>query len=72
MTAAILEEPGQPPLVLHFGIPMSSPHVKVLDTWRAHGMLAAQHRKKADQFSQPGGQGLGEPLEVATLPIHLR
>jgi alkylation response protein AidB-like acyl-CoA dehydrogenase len=38
MTAAILEEHGQPPMVLHFGIPMSSPHVKVLDTWRAHGM----------------------------------
>jgi alkylation response protein AidB-like acyl-CoA dehydrogenase len=38
MTGAILEEPGQPPMVLHFGIPMKSPHVKVLDTWRAHGM----------------------------------
>lgn len=38
MTGAILEEPGQPPMVLHFGIPMNSPHVKVLDTWRAHGM----------------------------------
>jgi indole-3-acetate monooxygenase len=38
MTGAILEEAGQPPMVLHFGIPMNSPHVKVLDTWRAHGM----------------------------------
>jgi alkylation response protein AidB-like acyl-CoA dehydrogenase len=38
MTSAVLEEPGQPPMVLHFGIPMNSPHVKVLDTWRAHGM----------------------------------
>ena len=37
MTGAVLEtEEG--PMVLHFGIPMSSPHVKVLDTWRTLGM----------------------------------
>jgi alkylation response protein AidB-like acyl-CoA dehydrogenase len=38
MTGAILEEPGKPPMVLHFGVPMNSPKVKVLDTWRALGM----------------------------------
>jgi alkylation response protein AidB-like acyl-CoA dehydrogenase len=38
MTGAILDEPGQPPMVLHFGVPMNSPHVKVLDTWRTLGM----------------------------------
>ena len=38
MTGAVLEEPGQPPMVLHFGVPMTSPHVKVLDTWRTLGM----------------------------------
>jgi alkylation response protein AidB-like acyl-CoA dehydrogenase len=38
MTGAILEEQGQPPMVLHFGVPMNSPHVKVLDNWRALGM----------------------------------
>lgn len=38
MTGAILEEPGEPPMVLHFGIPMNSPHVKILDTWKALGM----------------------------------
>lgn len=38
MTSAVLEEPGQPPMVLHFGIPMNSPHVKVLDTWHTLGM----------------------------------
>jgi alkylation response protein AidB-like acyl-CoA dehydrogenase len=38
MTAAVLEEPGEPPMVLHFGLPMNSPHVKVLDTWRTLGM----------------------------------
>lgn len=38
MTGAVLESPGEPPMVLHFGVPMNSPHVKVLDTWRTLGM----------------------------------
>ena len=38
MTGAVLENEGEPPTVLHFGLPMSSPHVKVLDTWRTLGM----------------------------------
>jgi indole-3-acetate monooxygenase len=38
MTGAILEHEGEPPMVLHFGIPLNSPHVKVLDTWRTLGM----------------------------------
>ncbi len=38
MTGAVYEEEGEPPMVLHFGIPMNSPHVKVLDTWRTLGM----------------------------------
>ena len=38
MTGAMLESDGEPPMVLHFGIPMNSPHVKVLDTWRTLGM----------------------------------
>ena len=37
MTGAIIEEDGQP-MVLHFGVPMNSPHVKVLDNWRTLGM----------------------------------
>jgi alkylation response protein AidB-like acyl-CoA dehydrogenase len=37
MTMAVLDtEEG--PMVLHFGIPMNSPQVKVLDTWRTLGM----------------------------------
>jgi alkylation response protein AidB-like acyl-CoA dehydrogenase len=37
MTGAVLDsEDG--PMVLHFGIPMNSPQVKVLDTWRTLGM----------------------------------
>ena len=39
MTGAVLETP-EGPMVLHFGVPMSSPHVKVLDTWRTLGMRA--------------------------------
>jgi indole-3-acetate monooxygenase len=38
MTGAVLESENEPPMVLHFGIPMNSPHVKVLDTWRTLGM----------------------------------
>ena len=38
MTGAIYEEAGKPPTVLHFGVPMNSPNVKVLDTWRTLGM----------------------------------
>jgi alkylation response protein AidB-like acyl-CoA dehydrogenase len=38
MTSAVLESEGDPPMVLHFGVPMSSPNVKVLDTWRTLGM----------------------------------
>jgi indole-3-acetate monooxygenase len=34
----VLERAGEPPVVLHFGVPMNSPHVKVLDTWRTLGM----------------------------------
>lgn len=37
MTGAILDG-DEGPTVLHFGLPMSSPHVKVLDTWRTLGM----------------------------------
>jgi len=38
LTSAVLDADGQAPTVLHFGIPMNSPHVKVLDTWRTLGM----------------------------------
>jgi alkylation response protein AidB-like acyl-CoA dehydrogenase len=38
MTGAILQSGEEPPVVLHFGIPMNSPHVKVLDNWKTLGM----------------------------------
>jgi alkylation response protein AidB-like acyl-CoA dehydrogenase len=37
MTGAVLDT-DDGPMVLHFGVPMNSPHVKVLDTWRTLGM----------------------------------
>jgi alkylation response protein AidB-like acyl-CoA dehydrogenase len=37
MTGAVLDTTDGP-TVLHFGVPMNSPHVKVLDTWRTLGM----------------------------------
>ena len=37
MTGAVLET-DEGPMVLHFGLPMNSPNVKVLDTWRTLGM----------------------------------
>lgn len=37
MTGAVLDT-DEGPTVLHFAVPMTSPHVKVLDTWRALGM----------------------------------
>ncbi|MGL6182514.1 MAG: acyl-CoA dehydrogenase family protein, partial [Aestuariivirga sp.] len=38
MTGAVLEEDGQEPMVLHFGIPMTSPHVRIDPVWRTLGM----------------------------------
>ncbi|HKS17807.1 MAG TPA: acyl-CoA dehydrogenase family protein [Bradyrhizobium sp.] len=38
MTAAVLESESEPPMVLHFGVPMNSPQVKVQDNWRVLGM----------------------------------
>lgn len=38
MTGAVLETPGEASTVLHFAVPMTAPHVKILDTWHAMGM----------------------------------
>jgi alkylation response protein AidB-like acyl-CoA dehydrogenase len=38
MTMAVLDEPGEDPQVLHFGLPMSSPHVRIEPVWKAMGM----------------------------------
>jgi alkylation response protein AidB-like acyl-CoA dehydrogenase len=38
MTGAIAQEEGEEPTVLHFGIPMNSPHVRIEPVWKALGM----------------------------------
>lgn len=38
MTSAVLEEAGEPPMVLHFGIPMNSPQVRIDPVWKTLGM----------------------------------
>jgi alkylation response protein AidB-like acyl-CoA dehydrogenase len=38
MTSAVFERQGEPPTVLHFEVPMKSPNVRILDTWRTLGM----------------------------------
>ncbi len=38
MTTAMLEEPGQEPMVLHFGIPMTSPNLRIDPVWKTLGM----------------------------------
>jgi len=38
MTSAVLQAANEPATVLHFGVPMNSPQVKILDTWHTLGM----------------------------------
>ena len=55
MTGAVLDD-ADGPTVLHFGVPMSSPNVKVLDTWRALGMRGTgSHDVMIDGHVVPDG-----------------
>jgi indole-3-acetate monooxygenase len=38
MTSAVFESEGESPAVLHFAIPMNSPNIRIIDTWRTLGM----------------------------------
>ena len=38
MTTAVLEEAGADPMVLHFGIPMNSPNLRIDPVWKTLGM----------------------------------
>jgi acyl-CoA dehydrogenase len=38
MTTGIYDDPTDGPTVIHFPVPFDAPGVRVLDTWRAHGM----------------------------------
>jgi alkylation response protein AidB-like acyl-CoA dehydrogenase len=40
MTSAVWDGDGDGPQVLHFGIPMNSPHVKIIPVWKTLGMRA--------------------------------
>src|SRR4029079_16924124 len=54
MTSAVLDADGPEPTVLHFGVPMNSPHVKLLDTWRTLGMrVTGSHDVTIDGYVVP-------------------
>lgn len=38
MTGAVWEAAPEGPMVLHFGVPMKSPHVSIIPTWKTMGM----------------------------------
>jgi alkylation response protein AidB-like acyl-CoA dehydrogenase len=38
MTGAVWEDAPEGPAVLHFGVPMKSPHVSIVPTWKTMGM----------------------------------
>ena len=40
LTGAVYQADGEPPMVLHFAVPMKAPEVKILETWRTLGMRA--------------------------------
>lgn len=40
MTSAVYDDPAAGPTVLHFGVPLSAPGVRIEETWRAMGMRA--------------------------------
>lgn len=40
MTSAVWESPDEGPMVLHFGVPMNSPNVRIIPVWKTLGMRA--------------------------------
>ena len=40
MTSAVWDSPEEGPQVLHFGVPMNSPHVRIIPVWKTLGMRA--------------------------------
>jgi alkylation response protein AidB-like acyl-CoA dehydrogenase len=40
MTSAVWDSPEDGPQVLHFGVPMNSPHVRIIPVWKTLGMRA--------------------------------
>jgi alkylation response protein AidB-like acyl-CoA dehydrogenase len=70
LTSAVYEDPEAGPTVLHFGVPMRTPEVRIESTWRAMGMRGTgSHDVTIDGFFVPdaavGGkrpQGTWHPL----------
>ncbi len=40
-TSAVLDDPTEGPTVLHFFVPLTAPGLRVVDTWKVHGMRAS-------------------------------
>ena len=40
MTSAVWDSPEEGPMVLHFGVPMNSPNVRIIPVWKTLGMRA--------------------------------
>jgi alkylation response protein AidB-like acyl-CoA dehydrogenase len=40
MTGAVWDSPEEGPMVLHFGVPMNSPNVRIIPVWKTLGMRA--------------------------------
>jgi alkylation response protein AidB-like acyl-CoA dehydrogenase len=70
MTCAVLEHEGEPPMVLHFGIPMKSAQVKVLDTWRTLGMRGTgSHDVEIDGYVLPEAAVAGKRVAGEWHPL---
>jgi alkylation response protein AidB-like acyl-CoA dehydrogenase len=70
MTCAVLENEGEPPMVLHFGIPMKSAQVKVLDTWRTLGMRGTgSHDVEIDGYVLPEAAVAGKRVAGEWHPL---
>jgi alkylation response protein AidB-like acyl-CoA dehydrogenase len=70
MTCAVLESEGEPPTVLHFGVPMKSAHVKVLDNWRTLGMRGTgSHDVQIDGYVVPDGAIAGRRVAGEWHPL---
>jgi alkylation response protein AidB-like acyl-CoA dehydrogenase len=54
MTAAVSHSETDSPMVLHFEVPMTSPHVRIVPTWRTLGMCATgSHDVSIDGYIVP-------------------
>lgn len=54
MTTAVYEDPALGSTVLHFAVPLKSPHVKIIDTWHTMGMRATgSHDVLIEDFFVP-------------------